>query len=153
MSFLLFSFWSPWKFLLEKFFISPYTLLFLEGIFRILCELIIVIILLNVSCSSNNIFCNSSLSDTIESITIFFTIIKHNSYSLIYIGIYIIVASCLYVFRIMTIKVYSPIHRIIADCLVLIYSFIFNSIVESNFKVVLIGRMLLYLLILCFFLL
>ena len=52
---------------------------------------------------------------------------------IVYLTLYLLVTTCLNIFRIFTIKEYSPIYRIVADCVVYVYLFIYKCIFE-NFK-------------------
>ena len=121
------------KYILNRTRISPYSLLFFEGLFLFFINIIIIIILSNIKCSDNSLLCNSKLSDTIIDINSLLNVLKTSYIVIVYLTLYLLVTTCLNIFRIFTIKEYSPIYRIVADCVVYVYLFIYKCIFE-NFK-------------------
>ena len=121
------------KYILNRTRISPYSLLFFEGLFLFFINIIIIIILSNIKCSDNSLLCNSKLSDTIIDINSLLNMLKTSYIVIVYLTLYLLVTTCLNIFRIFTIKEYSPIYRIVADCVVYVYLFIYKCIFE-NFK-------------------
>ena len=119
------------KYILNKTRISPYSLLFFEGFFLFSINIILIIVLSNIKCSDNSLLCNSKLSETIIDINSLLNVLKNSYIVIVYLVLYLLVTTCLNIFRIFTIKEYSPIYRIVADCVVYVYLFIYNCIFEN----------------------
>ena len=106
---------------------SPYTLLFFEGVIFMFFGIFTLIILNNIECKDGYSFCNH---DTIFDIKSLFTSIQNEPSLLFFFLLYIIVWTVLHIVRIITIKEYSPIYRIVADCIVYFYLFFIELFIE-----------------------
>ena len=113
-------------------FISPFSLLFFEGLFGLGIKIIIVLILYFIPCKEGALLC---VDNQIINFSDFFGIIGKNKFLILYIIIYILVTACLHVFRISTNKYYTPTHRVVADSLVLIYVYIYFLIYSQKITI------------------
>lgn len=119
------------KWLMLYKFISSFSVLFFEGLFSLGIKLIIILILYFIPCQGTFLCSDNQIINFPK----FFGIIKKNKILMLNIVIYILVTSCLHIFRISTNKYYTPTHRVVADSLVLIYVYIYSLINTSKITI------------------
>ena len=117
------------KWIMHYQFISPYLILFCEGIFTLILKSIIITILAYTPCKISSI-CQEG--EPFVNFKLFFQIISHNHLLILYITLSILAHGALHIFRILTSKHYTPTHRIVADTLALIYVFIYFQIISDS---------------------
>ena len=113
------------KYIMHFKYISAYKILFFEGIVTLIINIVLLIVFSFVDCKTKiTQFCE----DTIVNISDVLSIISNNLIDCAYIILYIISAAFLNVFRILTNKHFTPIHRSVSDILTSIFIWIFSLI-------------------------
>lgn len=120
------------KYILYKSTLSEYSLLFFEGVFQLIFGVICLIILSFIECAQYYSFCDHQKSKYIFDIHLLLSTLKANPFLYLNMIIYVFIYFLLQVFRIITIKEFSPLYRIVADCLVFIYGFIYDLITNGG---------------------
>ena len=120
------------KYIMNKSTISPYSLLFFEGIFLFLFGIILLIILNNIECKIGYSICDSNYLNFIFDNRAFISLLRKTPSLILYLFLFLLVNIFLNIFRILTIKEFSPIYRIAIDCIAFVYIFIFEFIIGKN---------------------
>ena len=120
------------KYIMNKTYLSPYTLLFFEGLILMIISCIILIIFNNIECKDTYEFCNHKVTKHLFEFKQLIFLLKDNPMLLLNIILYMLVYFLFNVFRIFTIKEFSPIYRTVADCFVFVFIFII-SVCNGNF--------------------